>query len=144
MPPAFNGYGGGERPSTVARDRSAAGNIFSTYGRTLQNFDNTELSIWRRHVDRENLAVANHVGNQLSTTGLSFLRSLLNLAAPLLGNTLWELTVESDPAFTFYVLAGLSTLSLALCVPLRAHLRAPAPKQVDNTPLLDGEVIDCA
>ena len=73
--PAFNGYGGGERPSTVARDRSAAGNIFSTYGRTLQNFDNTELSIWRRHVDRENLAVANHVGNQLSTTGLSFLRS---------------------------------------------------------------------
>lgn len=50
---------------------------------------------------------------------LAFVRAVLNVAAPLLGNSLWSATVEWDPAFTFYILSGMSALSLLLGIRLR-------------------------
>jgi len=63
---------------------------------------------------------------------MSFLRAILNLVAPMLGNVCWAATVTWYPAFTFCVLSGLSAISLALCVALRGALETSSADKANE------------
>ena len=70
--------------------------------------------------------------------GLSFLRSVDNLLAPVIVNSAWGSSVATDPSIAFYMMSGLSVVALLLSARLRCLLNAlPAPEGTMQEPLCE-------